>query len=146
MFSRPDAVGGGNGIHVIALDARTARDPSFSKYGTCKGADSKMLSQEQWSWLEEQMNLHSEIKVIASGVQVLPPTDLITTSPSKYCSYDGTNGTFYSSIAALGESENSRGTAYEKWSEFPQERLRLLQLCQRAINSGKAKVSEYSHL
>ena len=114
------------------------------------------------------------MKVIGSGVQVLPPTDLtraaaeycavgciLTSSKialfsqfSKVCSYQhrpfyltvsqhdshsgGHNTTFHDSILAAGEDELWAGTAYESWAEIPGERLRLLGLAQRAINTGKA--------
>jgi hypothetical protein len=45
MFSKP---GGGNGIHLINLDARYHRSPTFSDYGSCKGSESKMLRLYVW--------------------------------------------------------------------------------------------------
>ena len=35
------------GIHLINLDNRYHRDPTFSDYGTCKGASSTMLGRDQ---------------------------------------------------------------------------------------------------
>ena len=99
-----------------------------------------MLSDEQWSWFDNELSKESIIKVIASGTQVLPATDLITTNATSYCSYDGPNGTFHKAISAVGENELSRGTTHEKWSEIPLERAKLLQKCQKAIKDGKAKV------
>ena len=43
-------------------------------------------------------------------------------------------------MEAVGESSASVGTSYESWGEMPQERTRLLQKCQRAINDGFAQV------
>ena len=85
------------------LDARSGRDPTYSKHGECRGAESKvlplllllvlvlvlvvlllllllvlrlvllqMLSDSQWTWLEERLLLQSEVTVIGSGIQVLP--------------------------------------------------------------------------
>lgn len=139
MFSRPDNTSA-PGVHVIVLDARSGRSPTFSSYGTCQGAASRMLSEDQWSWLDVELARPSAIKIIASGIQVLPPTNLQSTSGSSYCAYDGEGGTFDSSVAAVGESSASVGTSYESWGEMPQERTRLLQKCQRAINDGFAKV------
>ena len=99
-----------------------------------------MLSDEQWAWFDNELSKESIIKIIASGVQVLPPTDLITTPVRTYCSYDGRGGTFDKAISDVGENKRSRGTIYETWSHFPQERAKLLQKCQKAINNGKAKV------
>lgn len=128
-------------MHVIALDARSGRSATFSSYGTCLGAASRMLSDDQWAWLDTELARPSAVKVIASGIQVLPPTNLQSTTPSSYCAYDGEGGTFDSSMAAAGESNVSVGTSYESWGEMPQERTRLLQKCQRSINDGFAKVS-----
>lgn len=139
MFSRPDNASA-PGVHVIALDARSGRNPTYSSYGTCQGASTHMLSADQWSWLDTELARPSAVKVIASGIQVLPPTNLQSTAASSYCAYDGEGGTFESSISAVGESSASVGTSYESWGEMPQERARLLQRCQRAINDGFAQV------
>jgi alkaline phosphatase D len=143
MFSKPSITGGGNGVHVINLDARTGRDATFSSYGTCKGAASQMLDDQQWTWLDAELSRPSVVKVIGSGTQVLPPTDQ-SRSLSSYCAYDGIGGTFENSIAALDEGA-ALGTGYESWGEMPQERLKLLQKCQKAINDGFAKVHIFPH-
>ena len=57
------------GVHVIMLDARSARDPTYSSFGACRGSHTGILSQTQWSWLEEELDKKSEIKVIGSGIQ-----------------------------------------------------------------------------
>ena len=41
MFKKPDLVE--DGLHVITLDARSGRDPTYQKSGTCKGEASKEL-------------------------------------------------------------------------------------------------------
>lgn len=98
-----------------------------------------MLDDTQWEWLDVELSRVSAVKVIASGTQILPPTDLLR-SASSYCAYDGAGGSFEASIEALGESAESVGTGYESWGEIPQERMKLLQKCQKAINDGFAKV------
>ena len=154
MFSHP-LDSSRPGVHVIALDARSGRTPTFSSYGSCQGASSRMLSDEQWTWLDGELNRDSEIKVIATGttlilevfnfslyilgIQVLPPTNLQSTSASEYCAYDGVGGTFDSSIAAVGENSQTVGTSYESWAEMPQQRASLLQKCQKSINDGHTK-------
>lgn len=40
-------------VHVILLDARSGRDPTYFTYGECKGANSRMLIEEQWDWLDK---------------------------------------------------------------------------------------------
>lgn len=139
MFTKPIAAGGGYGIHVINLDARSGRDPTFSSYGACQGSSSRMLDDAQWAWLDTELARPSVVKIISSGTQVLPPTDQ-SRSLSSYCAYDGPGGSFESSIAAVGESAASVGTDYESWGELPQERTKLLQKCQKAINDGFAQV------
>ena len=71
----------------ISLDARSGRDPTFSVYGACQGAETNMLDEAQWAWLDEELARPSEITIVASGVQVLMPTDQTRTLGS-YCSYD----------------------------------------------------------
>jgi len=128
------------GMHLIMLDARSGRDPTYSTFGSCKGADSKMLNDVQWQWLEDRLTLvKSEITVIASGTQVLAPTSQ-TTNREEFCaddSHSGGGSTFEDAIAEVGEGPDWPGTSYESWGEIPQERARLLGLSQRALNEGK---------
>lgn len=139
MFSRPSSAL--PGLHVISLDTRSGRSATFREgSGSCLGAASRMLRAEQWAWLDDQLARPSAVKIIASGIQVLPPTDLRSRDAHSYCAYDGAGGTFDSSVAAVGEGERSVGTGYESWAEMPQERARLLQKCQRAINDGITQV------
>lgn len=126
-------------MHVINLDARSGRDPTFPSYGACKGGSSQMLDDVQWAWLDAELTRPSVVKVLSSGTQVLPPTDQ-SRSLGSYCAYDGPGGSFETSIAAVREDATSVGTGYESWGEIPQERMRLLQKCQKAINDGFAKV------
>eukprot|EP00040_Diaphanoeca_grandis_P000102 m.14348 g.14348 ORF g.14348 m.14348 type:complete len:2596 (-) comp10105_c0_seq1:515-8302(-) len=126
-------------VHVILLDARFHRSPTFSSYGSCEGSESQMLDEAQWTWLENQLAIPSEVKIIGSGIQVLPPlADVQTTAKTSYCAYDGANGTFEAAIADMDE-KGKRGTEYESWSEIPQERAKLLRLVQQSMNAGNAK-------
>ena len=38
--------------------------------GECHGAHSRILDEEQWRWLEQELTRTSEVTVIASGMQV----------------------------------------------------------------------------
>lgn len=105
-----------------------------------------MLGETQWTWLENELPLRtSEIKVIGSGTQVLPPLHRSSRYLNQDCAYDdGTDRqdrTFDRAITAIGEDDASQyeGTEHESWAEIPQERTRLLQLVQRSINTGRAK-------
>ena len=69
MFLKPDS--SVPGIHVMILDNRSQRDPTYKRFGECRGSKTEMISQDQWSWLENELNKKSEIKIIGSGTQVL---------------------------------------------------------------------------
>lgn len=128
------------GLQVMVLDARSGRDPTYSQYGECRGTNTRMLSEEQWSWLEEKLRQRSEVKVIVSGTQVLPPTDL-TRGVEEFCAHDSHSGggnSFMDAISAVGEGVEWKGTEYETWAEVPLERLKLLGLAQKTINDGYA--------
>ncbi|ESP95432.1 alkaline phosphatase D family protein [Pseudoalteromonas luteoviolacea] len=122
--------------HVITLDARYFRSPTFDNYGTCEGDQTTILGEKQWQWLEQQLDIPSEIKLIASGIQFLPPL-YQGRSRDKYCAY-GDGKKFEQAIAELNETGMS-GTSYESWAEVPMERNRLLRLVQKSVNSGKTK-------
>ena len=145
MFRKPGTEE--NGIHVIILDNRSQRDPTFRRFGECRGSETRMLGQEQWAWLEAELERESEIKIIGSGVQVLPPTDIITRIPQMYCAHDihnvenKTTTTFMDSLARVGEGHQWYGVSYEMWGQVPLEREKLLGLTQRSINNGKTKVT-----
>ncbi|MFC3031716.1 alkaline phosphatase D family protein [Pseudoalteromonas fenneropenaei] len=126
----------GEKTHVITLDARYFRSPTFSSYGSCEGDASTMLGEVQWQWLEAELNKPSEIKIIASGIQVLPPLHL-GRSKTSYCAY-GNGKNFDQAVTNLNENGMS-GTSYESWAEMPLERERLLRMVQKSINDGKAK-------
>ncbi|CAH9053658.1 hypothetical protein PSECIP111854_01213 [Pseudoalteromonas sp. CIP111854] len=122
--------------HVITVDARYFRSPTFNNYGKCEGEQSTMLGEQQWQWLEQELAKPSEIKLIASGIQVLPPL-YQGRSMSSYCAY-GNGDQFKTAIESLGETDMS-GTSYESWAEMPNERARLLRMVQKSINDGKTK-------
>jgi hypothetical protein len=136
MFHKPGT--GENGIHLINLDVRFHRSPTFDAYGPCEGDVSTMLGDTQWTWLENELSKPSEIKVIASGIQVLPPTNQ-DRAVGTYCAYDGVNNTFENANLDLNEGPGVSGTHYETWGELPQERTKLLQLCQNSVNAGNTK-------
>ena len=52
MFYKNDKKDSADSVHVILLDGRSGRDPTYLTYGSCHGADSKMLIDEQWNWLD----------------------------------------------------------------------------------------------
>ena len=144
MFIKPGS--SETGVHVIILDNRSQRDPTYKSYGHCRGSETKILSDDQWSWLEEELDKESEIKIIGSGTQVLPPTDQGSRSLEEYCAHDSHNAgdtdtsTFTDAIARLGEDDQWFSNPFELWGEVPLEREKLLGLAQRSINTGKSKV------
>jgi alkaline phosphatase D len=133
MFSKPGDADV-NGVHLILLDVRYHRSPIFSSDGYCQGANSTMLGQKQWIWLEKELKKPSKIKVIGSALQVMQPTDLLYTNANSYCAND--NATFLDAIADLQESELHLGSTFEGWHQIPQEKLRLLRLLQNSISRG----------
>ena len=126
----------GKQVHSIMVDARYFRSPTFSSYGSCQGDQSTMLGDAQWAWLEQELQKPSEIKIIGSGIQVLPPLHR-NRSLSSYCAY-GDGNEFNAAVNNLNEN-NASGTSYESWAEMPQQREKLLRLVQTAINTGKTK-------
>lgn len=135
MFTKP---GGGNGVHQINLDARYHRSPTFSDYGACEGAASDVLGAAQWAWLTKELGRKADVKIIASGIQVLPPVNR-GRDLNQYCAYDGAGKTFDRAARDVGEGADHQGMGYEAWAELPQARTRLLKLAQKAINDGNAK-------
>ncbi|MCB1319320.1 MAG: alkaline phosphatase family protein, partial [Leptospiraceae bacterium] len=127
---------GSASVHVILLDGRYHRSPTFNQYGACEGNASSFLGSEQWDWLMRELRRPADIKIIASGIQVLPPLHG-KRALKDYCAYaDGRE--FQRAIAALEETDLS-GTEYESWAEFPLERERLLRAVQASVNAGNAK-------
>jgi alkaline phosphatase D len=40
-----------NRVHVIMLDVRSSRSPTYSSYGACQEDTSRALDETQWEWL-----------------------------------------------------------------------------------------------
>jgi len=151
MFQKPhndnthilDSDTASGGIHLINLDARYHRSSTFPSDGPCKGSQSTILGETQWAWLRnELLNRRSDIKIIASGYPVLPPTVSATRQRhSTFCAYDGVNNTFDHANMDMNEYGPlfKGGTIHESWGAIPQERTRLLKLVQESVNSGYAK-------
>ena len=133
MFSKPNQPDV-NGVHLILLDVRYHRSPTFAENGHCQGANSTVLGHEQWKWLGHELKKKSRIKVIGTGMQVMQPTDQVFTDVNTYCAND--NSTFFDAIDDLSESEQHLGTQFETWGQIPQEKLRLLRYLQRSISDG----------
>lgn len=123
-------------LHVIMLDNRYDRSPTYPVYGECEGDSTAMMSDAQWDWLENELKRETELKIIANGIQILPPTYLMRPKQG-YCSY-GDGELFEQAIENLDETGLS-GNSYETWAEIPQERERLLRMIQKSINDGYAK-------
>lgn len=134
-----------NGVHVIMLDVRYHRSPTvvgMAEDAPCEYENSTYLGDTQWSWLEQEFQKTSEIKVVGSGVSVLLPMDE-NAQHEGFCAYDGEGGKFQQAIEDMeehtpgwigGDTENQEG-----WFQMPSERSRLLRMAQKAINDGKAK-------
>ncbi|TGK46128.1 alkaline phosphatase family protein [Leptospira kanakyensis] len=69
-------------IHVVIPDTRFFRSPlkrkfwsyftGKSQYGPTSNEDATMLGEDQWKWLEEELNLPSDLLIFVSSVQVIP--------------------------------------------------------------------------
>ncbi len=69
----------GKRVQVILLDTRYFRGPLKTgekrvggKYYPELDASVPMLGEEQWKWLEEELNKPAEVRIIGSGIQVIP--------------------------------------------------------------------------
>lgn len=69
----------GKRVQVILLDARYFRGPLKTgekrvggKYYPSDDSSIPMLGEEQWRWLEEELKKPAEIRLIGSGIQVVP--------------------------------------------------------------------------
>ena len=69
---------GGKRLHVILLDTRTFRDdllrndrvaPHKNDYRPNSSPDSTLLGDAQWAWLEEQLRVPADVRIIASSIQ-----------------------------------------------------------------------------
>jgi len=67
----------GRRLQIILLDGRSFRspledDPSpYRRYRPATDPSKTLLGEAQWTWLEEQLRRPAEIRLIASGIQVL---------------------------------------------------------------------------
>ncbi len=72
----------GKRVQVIMLDVRYFRSPIKKADKTLPGttirpylpntdADATMLGEAQWKWLEEQLKVPAEVRIIGSGIQVV---------------------------------------------------------------------------
>lgn len=74
----------GRRVQIILLDTRSFKSPprlaerptgasgSLGKYAPNTGADATLLGAAQWAWLEQQLALPAEVRLIASSGQVIP--------------------------------------------------------------------------
>jgi alkaline phosphatase D len=68
----------GRRLQIIVLDTRTFRDdllrndrvqPHKNDYRPNPSPDSTVLGDEQWAWLEEQLLMPADVRIIASSIQ-----------------------------------------------------------------------------
>ena len=101
-------------IQFIGLDTRYHRSnlKGFKKsYRPNTDIDATILGEQQWRWLEDQLEKEADIRIIASSIQVL-----------------------------------AKEHRFEKWSNFPNERSKLLSLLSKAdSNSNLLIVSGDRH-
>jgi alkaline phosphatase D len=70
----------GQRVQIIMLDTRSFRDalklkeanfPHWGKYGPDLDASKTILGAAQWSWLEQQLKVPAELRLVVSSIQVL---------------------------------------------------------------------------
>ncbi len=106
-------------IGFVLLDTRYFRDDTekIKGVGYTINEFGDILGEEQWTWLEEQVNKPMDYLVLGSSIQVIPEDHI-----------------------------------YEKWSNFPSSRTRLLDLLSKAkaekvlILSGDRHLAEISEM
>ena len=106
-------------VEFVLLDTRYFRDDTekIKGVGYTINELGDILGEEQWTWLEEQVNKPMDYLVIGSSIQVIPEDHI-----------------------------------YEKWSNFPASRTRLLDLLSKAkaekvlILSGDRHLAEISEI
>lgn len=75
----------GKRVQIILLDGRYFRSPLKTgfqarepgegyrgKYAPNSDSDATMLGKAQWQWLEEQLRMPAELRIVCSGIQVIP--------------------------------------------------------------------------
>lgn len=69
----------GRRVHVILLDTRSARGPLRPKsseglpgrYEPDPGPSARLLGEEQWTWLAEELRRPAELRLLCSSIQLL---------------------------------------------------------------------------
>ena len=71
----------GNKVQIIALDTRSFRGrlkptlirntPGAERYVPNSDVSQSMLGETQWAWLEQQLNISADIRIIMSSIQVI---------------------------------------------------------------------------
>ena len=71
----------GNKVQIIALDTRSFRGrlkptlirntPGAERYVPNSDVSQSMLGETQWAWLEQQLNIAADIRIIMSSIQVI---------------------------------------------------------------------------
>jgi alkaline phosphatase D len=59
-------------VRIILLDVRYHKQSFYDEY------DPDMLDEEQWQWLEGQLQHNETFTIISSGTQILPVTRIVT--------------------------------------------------------------------
>lgn len=115
-------------IQIIALDTRYSRspfvrtdDPNAPHNGT-DYVGARMLSDRQWAWLEQQLQLQASVRVIVSSIQVfndITPFECWRHSPSErerlYRLLRRTSGTI---IVVSGDRHVGGFYSFENWNEI----------------------------
>ncbi len=97
------------------LAERTAQDRG--PYEVSFASDATLLGERQWLWLEEQLQIEADVRIIGSSIQLL-----------------------------------AEFTGWETWANYPQDRLRFIQLLEKyqqepvLIISGDVHWAEYSQI
>lgn len=69
----------GRRVQVLLLDTRWSRSPlarlpqrgEFGPYAASDDPSTLVLGEEQWAWLEEQLKVPADVRIVASSIQVL---------------------------------------------------------------------------
>ena len=113
-------------VQVILLDTRWNRTPlvtvkdkeelrqreqaNMGPYEQSLAAGATLLGQEQWAWLEQQLQVKADLRIIGSSIQVL-----------------------------------SDFTGWESWSNFPRDRLQLIELLTKYQHEPIVLISGDTH-
>ncbi len=107
-------------MQVILLDTRWFRSPlrvmpkeqrfDKGKYAPHSDNTTTILGTEQWRWLEEQLRLPVDLRILVSSIQIVPEEH-----------------------------------GFEKWANFPHERVRLFKLLQQTKAAPLIAISGDRH-